>query len=345
MKSSLFLVLLAFLAFTGCKKDSDVSPPKPLVATLPFENDNVRVELIATTLPGWIQSLCFIDAAVGVAGTYDGKLYKTTDGGRNWMLQYTTNAPLLQIVFTSASVGYVVGGSVSCNGAGCTPPGGLILKTTDGGNTWAAVYRASGVAIPSLAVSSAGELLAVSNNTGSQILKSADAGATWLPVASWPYQLIKIAFDRDRGYCATAKGTIVKSVDNGASWSDASTFTYPYLNELAFSTGIGFCVTGYGPVYKTTNDGANWVPTAQSSFSAQVINALTPTSCLIFGSGTYSGGDFGTFSGSLRQSTDGGNSWTEIELSTVHTIYYSSFYTPKEGYALAGSTLLKVTVK
>lgn len=344
-----FFFFLVSLALAGCKKDS-ATAVAPIVTKLPFENDAIKIELAATTLPGWIQAVCFTDASSGLASTYDGKIYKTSDGGKTWALRYTAasaaSLPLVQILFTSASVGYVVGGSVSCNGAGCTPPGGLILKTSDGGTTWAVVYQVSTARIASLAVNGLGELVAISDDANARILKSTDAGATWASVATFPYQLTKIVFDRNLGYCTSATGKVLKSTDNGTAWAaTAATFTYPYLNELAFSTGIGFCATGYSQVYKTTNDGTNWVPTAQSSFSVQVINALTPSSCLIFGGGRYSGGDFGTFDGSCRQSVDGGTSWSEIELSDVSTVYYSSFYTPQNGYAVAGSTLLKVTVK
>ncbi len=349
MKNTFYLLFLVLLSLAGCKKESAIVVP-PIVAKLPYENDAIKIELAATSLPVWIQAVCFTNAAIGLASTYDGKIYQTSDGGKTWALRYTAtstaNLPLVQILFTGANVGYVVGGSVSCNGAGCHPPGGLILKTIDGGTTWAVVYQASNVRIASLAVNSLGELLAISDDANARILKSADAGATWVAVATFPYQLDKIAFDRNQGFCAGATGKILKSKDNGTTWAEvAVNFTYPYLNELAFSTGIGFCATGYSQVYKTADDGVNWLPTSRSHFSTQVINPLTPSSCLIFGGGRYSGGDFGTFDGSCRQSVDGGNSWSEIELSDVSTVHYASFYTPRNGYAVAGSSLLKVTVK
>ncbi|MBF9140006.1 WD40/YVTN/BNR-like repeat-containing protein [Hymenobacter properus] len=357
MKAHCFLILATFLVLTGCKKENE-SPttPRTVATALPFENAAVKVELVANNLPTWIQAMTFLDASVGIVCTYDGKVYRTSDGGRSWSLQYSvgtpTQLPLLQILFTSARVGYIVGGSVQCTGSGCTPPGGLVLKTTDAGITWAAVHRVNGAALAAIAVNSVGDLFAVANTTGSQIIKSSDAGATWTPVASWPYQLNKIAFDLHLGYGASGNsgsggnaGKIIRSLEDGASWSEAATFAYPYLNELAFGPGIGFCASGYSIVYKTTNDGANWTPITSSNFSAQVITPLTATNCLIFGSGTYSGGDFGTYSGSLRQSEDAGNSWSEIELKTVGTIRQASFYSAQSGYALAGSTLLKITVK
>lgn len=218
MKNTFYLLFLVAIALAGCKKDSD-PVVAPVVAKLPYENDAIKIELAATSLPEWIQAVGFTDAATGLASTYDGKIYKTSDGGKTWTLRYTAtstaNLPLVQILFTSANVGYVVGGSLSCNGAGCTPPGGLILKTTDGGTTWAVVYQASSVKIAALAVNSLGELLAVSNDANARILKSADAGGTWVAVATFPYQLNKIAFDRNLGFCVGDTRKILKSTDNG----------------------------------------------------------------------------------------------------------------------------------
>lgn len=351
MKIVVSALLLGLLAIAGCKKEGEMPAASLVVATLPFENSTLKIERLPTTLPTWIQAMYFIDASNGIVSTYDGKLYRTSDGGTTWTLQYAypttaANMPLVQIRFTSPTVGYVVGGALSCNGAGCPPPGGLILKTTDGGTTWAVVYQASGVAIAALAVNKLDELLAVSNTATARILKSADNGATWAPVASLPYQLTHIAFTRNVGYCTSASGKVIRSLDGGTTWTEvAATFTHPYLNALAVNVGIGYCVAAYGPVYRTADEGQTWTPTAASSFSAEVVNALTPSSALLFGSGRYSGGDFGTFDGSVRQSVDGGSNWTEIELSEVGPIRQTSFYTARNGVAIAGTALLKITVK
>jgi photosystem II stability/assembly factor-like uncharacterized protein len=356
MKAFLIILSATFLALTGCKKESENPNPSGIATEYPFESESIKVERVAANMPTWIEAMSFLDASVGIVSTHDGKVYRTSDGGENWSLQHTvgtaTNLPLTQILFTSARVGYIVGGSISCGGTGCPSPGGLILKTSDAGLTWTAVYRISGATVASIAVNSAGDLFAVANTSSSQIIKSSDAGATWTPVVSWPYQLNKISFDRNWGYGASGNsgntgstGKIIRSADNGATWTEAASFTYPYLNELAFGRGYGFCVTGYSIVYRTTDNGTSWTPITSSAFSAQVITPLTATNCLIFGAGTYSGGDFGTYSGSLRQSKDAGASWAEIELKNVGTIRQASFYSAQNGYALAGSTLLRVTVK
>lgn len=350
MRAHLCIAAAVLLTLTGCEKEQQkpASTSTSVAVTLPFENQAIAIERVAASLPEQIQAVSFVSSALGVVTTYNGNVYRTTNGGQSWTLQYTTpvSMPLTKVLFTTPTVGYAVGGELSCTGPGCIPPGGLILKTVDGGITWAVVYQDSNWKIVALALSNSGELLAATNGIGgSQLVRSANNGNSWTPVASWPAQLTELAFDGRFWYGATGNGKIIRSADNGVSWADVSSFTYPYVNTLAFNSNIGFCVTGYRSVYKTTDAGITWAPTATSSFSADVVNPLTPTSCLIFGGGRYSGGDFGTVSGSLRQTTDAGSSWTEIELTDVNRVRYTSFYTAHNGYAIAGNALLKIAVK
>jgi photosystem II stability/assembly factor-like uncharacterized protein len=305
----------------------------------------VKVSVVSSTVPTGVEDVYFANALAGIVVTRDGKIYQTLDGGATWAQRYASPAAgqqMHQVVFTDPNVGYAVAGSLQCSGTGCVPPGGLILKTTDGGTTWVSVLQISAVDIVSLAVNDAGELFAVANTATARIYKSADLGASWQVVASEPFQLTRIAFDRGQGFAASASSKVIKSANRGATWSDAATFSYPYLNEIAFATGVGFCVEGYSRVYRTTDNGSTWSQTSASSYSALVVKPLTPTSCLIFGAGKYSGGDFGTYNGSLRQTKDAGATWAEAAVPRSGPIRCASFYTTTAGYAVSNNQLLQV---
>ena len=346
MKNIVYACALLVGLSAGCKSGNSSPTPSPQAgSSLPLDTGSVRVSLVASGVPDEVKDCYFTSALAGVVVTGDGKIYQTADGGTTWALRYANplpEQPLRQVLFTDARVGYAVGGSLQCGGTGCVPPGGRIVKTTDGGATWVSVWQLSGADIPSIAVNDAGELFAVANTATARILKSVDGGSNWQPVASEPFQLTKIVFDRSQGFCASAAGKVVRSTDRGTSWGEAATFSYPYLNELAFAAGIGFCVEGYGKVYRTTDNGSTWALVNTSTYSALVVKALTPASCLIFGAGEYSGGDFGTYNGSLRQTTDAGASWSEVALAGVGPVQCAGFYTSTAGYAISGKKLLSV---
>lgn len=344
MKIVYAVALLVGLA-AGCK--SGEPSPTPTVPTGPvlLDNGSAKVSIVSATVPAGVNDVSFRNNLAGVVVTADGKIYQTLDGGGTWGMRYanpSATQPLTQVLFTDANVGYAVGGTFQCSGTGCVPAGGRIVKTTDGGATWASVFTLPAADIPSIAANDAGELFAVVNTSTARIYKSTDGGNSWSVIATEPFQLTKIAFDRGQGFCASASGKIIRSADRGSTWSEAATFSYPYLNELAAGAGIAFCAEGYGKVYRTTDNGSTWSQTSTSTYSARTIKVLTPTSSVILGAGQYSGGDFGTFNGSLRQTKNAGASWVENALASEAPIGCASFYTTTAGYAIAGRQLLSI---
>ena len=352
MRKALYAGLL--LLVSGCQTEDTLPAPGKTDETTVLDNRNLSLRVVATGVPAYVQDIHFRDALAGVAATRDGKIYQTADAGATWVSRYTNpspDQPWHQIWFTDANVGYVVGGSVSCTGASCNHPRGRIVKTTDGGRSWTSIWQPHEADVAAIAANPAGELFAVLNTASSQIMRSADAGATWTAVASLPFQVTKIAFDQQLGYCtgvgsAATGGRLVRSTNNGRTWAVAAIVgDYPYLSGLAAGAGVGYCVAGYGKVYRTTDQGRSWTPTSTTRFSALVVKPLTASSCLLWGAGEYSGGDFGVFNGSVRQTKDAGATWTESVLPSVGAVHSASFYTPTAGYAVAGSKLIQVSVK
>lgn len=338
----IIIILIAVLGTISCKKD----PPIPKGNSLPFENDNIRVDLINSSMPSLIRNILFLDKSKGFVVTNDGKIYMTTNKGVTWTLQYTNptpDQPLFQILFMDANVGYVVGGSNGCGGTGCIPPGGLILKTTDGGNNWTKVFTGS-QAFASIASNNSGDLFTVTITNG--ILKSTNGGINWTTADSLAIPLDKIIFNNNYGFSVGSSGKIFRSSDNGNTWVLTTTLNSNYIADIKFINNNGFCIANYSQsVYKTTDNGSTWTQTYTSDFQSYVLTPLTNTSCLIFGSGRYTGGDFGTWNGAIRQTMNSGNNWTETELVDIQPIRYTSFYSTTEGFGVADRKLIKVTVK
>jgi photosystem II stability/assembly factor-like uncharacterized protein len=77
------------------------------------------------TFAGNVWSICFTNASTGWAGTGDGKLLKTIDGGNYWMqiLNAGASSAVYSISFPNALTGYFVHSS-------------NVFKTTNGGSYW-----------------------------------------------------------------------------------------------------------------------------------------------------------------------------------------------------------------
>lgn len=344
VKKFRYLWIFLLLLLIGCNKDISISPK----IVLPFENKNVKLELVTDSLPIGITGIFFLNAKTGVTITFDGKIYKTTNYGHNWNLQFTnpiTDQPFNQIIFTDANVGYVVGGSNSCNGINCISPGGLILKSIDGGDTWTKILQLPSVEFISISSNNLGELFAISSGTKGGIYKSIDYGINWSNIDSDNRQLQRITFSNSYGFCTGMKGSIFRSSDMEKPWSLYAIIPANYLTDIKFKSGSGFCIADNQSVYKTSDNGRNWLQIVNHQTIVYILNPLTSNSCLVFGAGDFSGGDFGTYNGAVLQTTNGGRNWSVTKISNIEPIRYTSFYSEDEGYAISGKKLIKVVVK
>lgn len=344
MNRLICIYLVIFVATISCTKEN----PLKIGESLPYESSSIKLELISSSLPFGIRDIYFSDASNGIAVSYDGKIYKSDDYGISWTTQYSnpvTEQPFYQILFTDTNIGYVVGGSTSCGGTGCTPSGGVILKTIDGGASWINVFQAGKVEIVSIAKNSSGDLFAVSNGTKGRIIRSTDNGSNWSTIDSTDFHLEKVTFSDNIGYCTGANGKIIRSINNGSTWELAATLNAYYVSDIRFISNSGYCIANNQSIYKTNDTGTNWVQKYSSDFFSLVLHPVTETRCLVFGGGSYTGGDFGYWYGAFRQTTDSGDDWNVTELTDIGPIRYISFYSPTDGYVVADNKLIKVTLK
>jgi photosystem II stability/assembly factor-like uncharacterized protein len=116
--------------------------------------------------------------ARGVNEKWDGALYLSVDGGYTWEKVYTHKTELFSLLFFNDSVGLASGANA-------------IIRTTDGGSTWSAVYDIpvftnykAGVIWVDVADDSVAYACVLAWNDGltnltRYLLKSMDAGLTW----------------------------------------------------------------------------------------------------------------------------------------------------------------------
>ncbi|MBI4464983.1 MAG: hypothetical protein HY647_09790 [Acidobacteria bacterium] len=258
-----------------------------------------------------------------------GSLYKTTDGGQNWV---GLNGGGTRLVIDPANPGTLYGGSWGF--VGSSSVGGTLSKSTDGGQTWTSLtanlpggsFSSFGLAIYDLTIDplNTSTLYAA---TSSGILKTTDGGASWTTVnTGLPKGVVQTPNISSSGtrlsplaptdpvqalaidpanpatvYAGTPRG-VFKSTNGGHNWSNAGLTTqsvYTFIISPANPSTI-YAGTQDGGVFKSTDGGQNW---SSSGFPTAPVQALAidPNNPSTLYAATFGGGVF--------KSTDGGQSW------------------------------------
>jgi photosystem II stability/assembly factor-like uncharacterized protein len=190
----------------------------------------------------------------------------------------------------------------------------ILLATS--GSSFAARWSEMDAGLPStsfgvtsLAIDPAAPSTLYALTTAGVVFKSTDAGGSW-----WPSNgivnvyFLAIAPKNSTLYAITSQG-IVKSVDGGESWSNASSGLTGDANSLAINpidpTTL-YAATATG-IFKSADAGRNWNAVGSGSspatqiFDSLVIDPITP--CTIYAPHSNRG---------MVKSTDGGGTWTVI---------------------------------
>lgn len=204
-----------------------------------------------TALPGfenaWVPGVHFLDAQHGfIAGSQNGMLLaRTEDGGTSWrsiidrVPEEARSIDLRALHFVDEMVGIACGSD------------GLIIRTTDGGQTWSRCESGSdqawlkSISFPTPAIG----YIAGSHSV---VLRTDDGGATWrnLPVPG----LVKIngvAFiSPERGIVAGAEGEMFYTTDGASSWHELPRMKMNLTNATASPNGVIWVTTEAGVVLR-----------------------------------------------------------------------------------------------
>ncbi len=271
-------------------------------------------KIISADNPNFSQ-IYFIDETTGWEAGFDGKIYKSTDGGYSWQKYSTpTIENVNSICFINASIGF----------AGCDNK--TLLKTNDGGISW-----------------SIDSLINLQSGYDINVISFIDENNGWI--------LANFSGSSESGMQAS----ILSTTDGGKNWSADFTLNDAVLNNLSINKSkCGIAVgTNISNIYYT-KDGKTWLNSVKPDlggvpYSRTDIKAAFVTS----GNIAYASG-WGSYLGSLQpsihlKSTDNGETWKYLSQSesnrTYDNIFGVYFKDDNNGIAVGGAAKGSVILK
>lgn len=149
---------------------------------------------------------------LGYCAAFNG-IYKTTDGGDNWNLNYQDNVHYCSVQFIDDTLGFAVGNEY--------PQNLYLAKTIDGGLNWNKTLVALEEGNPIINMVNASVGFIVSENS-TKIYKTIDGGGNWNIVFSdsiFSHPIWDISFsDELNGVAGYIGGKILSTSDGGNTW-------------------------------------------------------------------------------------------------------------------------------
>jgi hypothetical protein len=291
-----------------------------------------------TMLDGWLitksvnyfdinpRDIFFVNPYIGFVVGYNGDIFKTIDAGKTWkQLNSGTSLHLHSVFFLNENVGFVSSQAMGgCLDDDCDK-GSVLLKTTDGGETWTKTFFPGYTRILSLKFFTALNGIALihtpdlPNSRDEFIGLSSDGGITWnllnLPIKP---SYDKLFYVGNFVFVAGEDQKIFKSSDYGLSWKTINTpiEAKDYVRNLYFlNENLGF-IDGVTSFFKTIDGGSSWIKAMFPFRNFGTFHFYNENEGFnIDAVSTYQGGDFPVFLGSICYETkNGGISWTISEL-------------------------------
>jgi hypothetical protein len=191
------------------------------------------------------EPLCikFINENSGWAAGVSGKIWHTTDSGANWSEQNSnSNVDLLSLCFVDSINGWICGSG---------PSGDVILKTSNGGQTWLSYIPDSSYGLKSIYFPNKNTGWAVGYS--GKIYKTINGGDSWeLSTSPVPGTLNSVFFhDSFNGWIVgleeiTAFPFLMKTSDGGTTWISEKLISYHQPNEILFADGNNGWIVGFG---------------------------------------------------------------------------------------------------
>ncbi len=314
----------------------------------------------------FLEAINFINDTMGfIVGRNGSYIYKTTDGGNNWVSASLVPSNTNEILFLNDQEGLIltsnniyrtidqglnwsvvnITGSILGNFYGASfidsltgysvGEAGQIAKTLDGGQNWNILSYNAGVDLNDILRLNLDTAFAIGDN--GVIVQTTD-GINWINITSGTtYNLNNIGYFNDSiAVIIGDTGAILKSIDGGNNWAPILSGTLANLNNIyTVNDSVAYVVGGNNTILKTIDRGTTWA--SLLPFSPTKFESCIATNNNMFAAGTE---------GSIFRSDATGLNWQMLTTGTNVHLYSLHFPTDSIGYAVGEQgTVLKTTDK
>ena len=181
-----------------------------------------------------LQKICTQGNDTVYVVSQNGMLARSADRAESWDIQYPVSTQLNDIVFLNHQIGFAVGN------------GGVILQTTDSGDTWVQILSGTAQNINAIAIASMDNIWAVGDN--GVVLHTTDIGQTWTAenLITDNSCLYDVKFNGNTGYIVGDNGTILKTLNNGIDWiTQAAPIARP-IHSICFAGDTTYALMSEG---------------------------------------------------------------------------------------------------
>lgn len=196
------------------------------------------------------------------------KMFKTTDAGRSWKEFRPLNnynnlngtPDFLSVRFIGKKEGFIIGSLFKVIGGEERITDSLVLKTTDGGETWSRLIIPYKKEIIHLDFVNDDYGWMVGD--GGLILATTNAGQNWEVQKSGTTEpLYNVDFrDKNEGYAVGKKGTILRTENGGKIWEKVVTNFPETFMRVDFADDKNGWIVGYkGTILRSSDRGKTWV--------------------------------------------------------------------------------------
>ena len=282
-----------------------------------FKTTNGGVTWTSSETPFYISSLNSIDFVSDSIGYCVGKslyLLKTTNGGESWkylsMPISSSNFNINFVHFKTEYFGYV---------AGYADNKGLILITTDGGNSWTGWVSENPIIKAYFENPSIGWIVETNGN----VLYTTDGAKNWTELLQKCSNLFFL--NEKYSWAISNRNNILYSKTGWHNYvTQTKSASHEKLNDIAIGDSSNIFVCGNKEILGTKDGGKSWnVLLVDSSAEFSAIKLKNNNEIW-----TVSGGN-------ITYSLDDGKSWSEIKLDTYLDDIF--FLNSSTGYAVGGN--------